>query len=101
MLHRMATLTDIEDRLLAMCEGEPVTIELARAVLGSWYARKIGHAEIVQTVNRLTRVKLAKWQYARGAKTYFTHRWPRVQPRLRFRTTIAGEAYLAQPRDVR
>lgn len=99
----LARLSDIEDRLLAMCEGDYVTLALASQILGTWYSRKIDRAEIVQLVNRLTKLKFAKWQYtkAKGSKKYFTSRLPRVQMYLTFKATEAGESYLKEPRNVR
>ncbi|MFH1871002.1 MAG: hypothetical protein ABIG36_10320 [Pseudomonadota bacterium] len=99
----MALLSDIEDRLLAMCEGDPVTIKLAQTTLGVWYERAFGNTEIVQVANRLAKLGLLKWQHRRNNKRYFAKSFPCgciAMESLTFQATKAGEAHLAKPRKV-
>lgn len=99
----MALLSDIEDRLLAMCEDDPVTIKLAQQILGSWYERAIGKTEIVQVTNRLAKLGLLKWQHQMRNKRYFTKRLPYGYIEMKlvtFQATQAGKTYLAKPRKV-
>lgn len=98
----MVLLFDIEDRLLAMCEGDPVTIRLAQHVLGVWYERAIGRTEVLLKANRLAKLGLLRWQYPKQGKRYLTKRFPVGIERklLTFQATQSGEAYLVKPRAV-
>lgn len=99
----MALLSDTEDRLLAMCEGDPVTVKLAQSVLGIWYEHSFGKSEVIQVANRLAKLGLLKWQYRRKNRRYFTKRFPCRRSEMKsltFQATQAGEAHLAKPRKV-
>jgi hypothetical protein len=99
----LALLSDTEDRLLAMCEGDSVTIKSAQSVLGAWYERPFGEMKIIQMANRLARLGLLKWQYRRKNKRYCTKAFPRRctdRKLLTLQTTAAGETHLAKPRSI-
>ncbi|MCX9158566.1 hypothetical protein OPU71_20835 [Niveibacterium sp. 24ML] len=96
-------LSDIEDRLLAMCEGDPVTIQLARDTLGIWYEKPFERKAIIQIASRLAKLGLLKWQYRKKTKQHFTKRFPCRCAEMQFvtiRTTKAGDVHLAKPREV-
>jgi hypothetical protein len=96
-------LSDIEDRLLAMCEGDSVSVKLAQEVLGSWYQRKVSRSEIVGMVNRLGKLHLLKWCYQIGQRKHLSKALPLKQTAIAFVTfkaTTLGESYLEKPREV-
>lgn len=99
----MAVLSDIEDRLLAMSEGDPVTVKLAQEILSFWYERKVGHLEIIRMVNRLAKLEFIRWRYERGTKKHFTKRLSPTRTGVKsptFKATRVGELYLEKPREV-
>lgn len=94
-------LSEMEDRLLAMSEGEQVTIQLAQAVLSSWFEVKLSKARVMQMALRLAKLRLIHWHYTSGHKAYFSHNLPRASygsSRLSFRASSSGERLLALPR---
>lgn len=93
-------LSEMEDRLLAMSQGEQVTIHLAQAVLSSWFEVKLSKARGMQMALRLAKLHLIHWRYISGHKAYFSHNLPRPShgsSRLSFRASPSGERFLACP----
>jgi hypothetical protein len=70
----MIMLTDIEDSLLAMSEGEPVQQKVAVQVLSSWYARRVVREEVILLAVRLAKLGLVRWVYRRHGKLHFSKR---------------------------
>jgi len=48
-----STLPELDDRLLAQCEGDWVSVPVAMAVLGSWLERDLSRAELTDALDRL------------------------------------------------
>jgi hypothetical protein len=96
-------LTDIEDRMLAMAEGEFVHFKVARPVLGTFYERNVSFAELSSIVGRLSNLGLIHWRIREGGR--WCYRW-RASEGLQhscaaaFSITPAGANYLRQLRHV-
>ena len=73
-------LTEIEDSLLAMSEGEPAQQKIAIQVLASWYGRRIGLQEVTHIACRLANLGLVRWIYWRNGKQYLSKK---VRPHIR------------------
>jgi hypothetical protein len=67
-------LTDIEDRTLAMADGDYVSFKTASAVLGAWYSRDVTHAELLAITGRLSRLGFIRWRIGNGHGIYFRNR---------------------------
>ncbi|KQY48645.1 hypothetical protein ASD14_15520 [Lysobacter sp. Root494] len=96
-------LTDIEDRTLAMAEGEYVHFKTARPVLGTFYERDVGFREISAIVGRLSALGFIRWRIRQGRYYYFRNRAPQFAQHncsAEFTVTAAGDLYLARPRHV-
>lgn len=48
-----SSLQELEDRLLAQCEGDWIGVPMAMAVLGSWFDREVSRAELIEALGRL------------------------------------------------
>ena len=48
-----SALPELDDRLLAQCEGDWVSVPMAMAVLGSWFERELSRAELLEALSRL------------------------------------------------
>lgn len=96
-------LTDIEDRTLAMAEGEYVHLHIARPVLGTYYERNVGFGELCAIVGRLSNLGLLTWRIRERGRSYFRKHAQTSSMRscaAVFRASEAGVAYLRQPRRV-
>lgn len=92
-------LHEIEDRLLALSEGDQVTISLAQKILGSWFELKLKRSHVTHMARRLSNLKLVQWHYVSGRKHYRSYYLPRSRGDLKqitFRASPAGERLLAQ-----
>jgi hypothetical protein len=89
-----AALSDLEDRTLAMCEGEYVDFALGTDILVSWFDRPISPAELHRVFERLAQLGLVECQV--GSSWAFINVVPPLSTigRARFRATAKGEAYL-------
>ena len=87
-------LTELEDRTLAMCEGEYVDFGLGGDILVSWFDRPIPAAELHRVFQRLAELGLVECKI--GSSWAFTNVVPplRMIGRAKFRATALGEAYL-------
>ena len=56
-------LTDIEDSLLAMSEGESALLAVAARVLSSWHGRLVNREAVEQAACRLAKLGLVRWVY--------------------------------------
>src|SRR3989344_5436195 len=54
-------LTDFEDSLLAMSDGEPASLAVAVQVLSSWHGRPVSREVVEQSACRLANLWLRKW----------------------------------------
>lgn len=54
-----SALPELDDRLLAQCEGDWVSVPMAMAVLGSWFERDLPRAELMEALSRLISKGLA------------------------------------------
>ena len=88
------TLSELEDRTLAMCEGEYVDFPLGAQVLESWFDRAISATELHGIFERLAQLGLVECQI--GDSWAFTNVVPPLSSirRTKFRATAKGEAYL-------
>ena len=93
-LNVSTALTELEDRTLAMCEGEYVEFGLGTDILVSWLDRPIPAAELHQVFERLAQLGLVECQI--GSSWAFTNVIPPLAKigRAKFRATAKGEAYL-------
>jgi hypothetical protein len=89
-----AALSELEDRALAMCEGEYVDFALGTDILVSWFDRPIPAAELHRVFDRLAQVGLVECKL--DSSWAFTNTVPPLATigRARFRATAKGEAYL-------
>jgi hypothetical protein len=87
-------LNELEDRVLAMCEGEYVEFPLGAQILESWFDRTIPAAELHRVFERLAQLGLIECQI--GESWAFTNVIPPLPAirRTKFRATAKGEAYL-------
>ena len=98
-----ALLTDIEDRALAMCEGDYFGFKTARAVLGTYYERDVSFEELTSIVGRLSNLGYLRWRIQLGRRIWFRDR---ASPSLQhasaafFSASPAGLAYLGHPRQI-
>jgi hypothetical protein len=88
------TLSELEDRTLAMCEGEYVDFPLSAQVLESWFDRAVSATELHGIFERLAQLGLVECQI--GDSWAFTNVVPPLSSirRTKFRATAKGEAYL-------
>jgi hypothetical protein len=96
-------LTDIEDRTLAMAEGEFISFKVARTVLGTFYERHVGLAELSSIVNRLSACGFLRWRIKHGGKPSFRKRASlrlQVSGIAHFTASAAGLLHLTEPRRV-
>ena len=96
-------LTDIEDRTLAMAQGEFVHFKVARPVLGTFYERSVSFAELSSIVGRLSNLGLIHWRIRESGRWYYRRRASESLQRscaAAFRITPAGADYLRRPRHV-
>jgi len=93
-LEMSAALSELEDRALAMCEGEYVDFGLGTDLLASWFHRPIPAAELHRVFERLAQLGLVECQI--GGSWAFTNVIPPLAKigRAQFRATAKGEAYL-------
>lgn len=92
-------LHEIEDRLLALSEGEQVSISLAQKILGSWFELKLKRSHVIHMAHRLSNLKLVQWHYVFGRKHYRSYYLPRSKGGLKqitFKASAAGERLLAE-----
>jgi len=97
-----AALTEIADRLLAMCDNNPVTPKLASQILSSWFAVPISRVRVTQLAAQLARLRLIKWQYSIGSKKYIKHNLStshRGNAKVVFFASSNGRAFLEQTRN--
>jgi hypothetical protein len=87
-------LSELEDRTLAMCEGEYVDFGLGTDILVSWFDRPILAAELHRVFEHLAQLGLVEYQF--GGSWAFTNVVPPLAKigRAKFRATAKGEAYL-------
>lgn len=87
-------LSELEDRALALCEGEYVEFPLAIEILESWFGRPIPSAELRWAFERLTKLGLIECQL--GDSWAFSNVVPEssVLWRTKFRATHFGVEYL-------
>jgi hypothetical protein len=69
-------LTDVEDSLLAMSEGEPAQLDLAVQVLSSWYSRRVARREVEQIACRLAKLGFVRRNYRLSGKVRLSKRVP-------------------------
>ena len=96
-------LSDIEDRTLAMAEGEFVHFRIARPVLGTFYERNVSFAELSTIVGRLTNLGLISWRIREGRCWRFRRRAPESAQHscaAAFTATSKGIAHLRHARHV-
>ena len=89
-----SSLPEIDDRLLAMADGDWVSQRTASDVLASWFARPFAEADVTEIVSRLTGEGLLR---CRGPLAAVDADAPPGQPRIRdleFTATAAGSDYL-------
>ena len=92
-----ALLTDIEDRTLAMAEGDYVSFKIASAVIGAWYSRPVTYSELQSITGRLSRLGLVRWRIRDGKKTRFRNHAAlpeQLASTAEFTATAAGLSYL-------
>lgn len=53
-----SALPELDDRLLAVCEGDWESVPMAIAVLASWFGREISRAELIEALDRLVDERL-------------------------------------------
>jgi hypothetical protein len=87
-------LSEIEDRALALCEGEYVEFPLATQILESWFARSISVSELRSVFERLAQLGLIECQVRNSWA--FGNLVPEAPViwQTKFRTTSKGEGYL-------
>jgi hypothetical protein len=96
-------LRDIEDRTLAMAEGEFVGFKTARPVLGTYYERNVSFDELTSIVGRLSNLGFLRWRMHRQGRVHFGSRAPvslQHASKAEFTASPAGLSYLALPRRV-
>jgi len=96
-------LTDIEDRTLAMAEGDYVSFKIASRVLGIWCSRGVTYAELLSITGRLSRLGLIRWRIRDGHMNRFRNRavWPTQGTHAaEFTATSAGLSHLEATRHV-
>ena len=96
-------LRDIEDRTLAMAEGDFVHFRTARPVLGTYYERNISFCELTAIVGRLSNLGLLRWRIRDGRVVHFRRRAPVANQHncsAEFTASEAGLALLKAPRHV-
>ena len=96
-------LNDIEDRTLAMAEGDYVHFKTARPVLGTFYERNVSFAELSTIVGHLSNLGLIYWRIRERGRWYFRSRASQALQRsctAGFIASKAGTSYLRQPRHV-
>jgi hypothetical protein len=96
-------LRDIEDRTLAMAEGEFVHFRIARPVLGTYYERNISFAELTAIVGRLSNLGLLMWRIRHGRTWRFRSHAPVALQHscaALFTCSTAGVAHLRKSRHV-
>jgi len=90
-------LTEMEDRLLAMCDEDFVTVSLAEKIISTWYANRISQPHVISMLHRLSKLKLIHWHFKVGSKHYFNNAsvYSVVgNKHLTFKATKAGLSYL-------
>jgi hypothetical protein len=89
-----AALNELEDRALAMCEGEYVDFGLGTDILVSWFDRPIPAAELHRVFEHLAQLGLVECQI--GTSWVFTNVVPPLAKigRAKFRSTAKGKVYL-------
>jgi hypothetical protein len=63
-------LTDFEDSLLAMSDGEPASLAVAVQVLSSWHGRPVSREVVEQSACRLANLGLVSWVYRIGGRVH-------------------------------
>ena len=88
------TLSDLEDRALAMCEAEFVEFSMAADILQQWFDRAISVAELREVFERLAELGLIECRV--GDSWSFTNVVPNAPliEKASFRATSTGETYL-------
>ncbi len=96
-------LTDIEDRALAMAEGDYVDFKTARPVLGTFYERNVSFNELSSIVGHLANLGYVCWR-VKGRKTYYFRLRASINEQHSctafFTATPSGVSYLKLPRIV-
>jgi hypothetical protein len=96
-------LRDIEDRTLALAEGDYVGFKTARPVLGTYYERDVSFKEITSIVGRLSNLGLLRWRIRERGRVRFRKTAPvslQHASAAEFTASPAGIAHLALPRHV-
>jgi hypothetical protein len=92
-----SALPELDDRLLAQCEGDWVSVPMAMAVLGSWFERDLSRAELMEALSRLINKGLAvSRDFLPLCETPATSLGAQVG--VEFTATQAGIEYLAATR---
>ncbi|XLZ68570.1 hypothetical protein ABT364_18745 [Massilia sp. SR12] len=89
-------LTELEDRALAMTEGEFIEFATGRAILESWFVKSIPNSELRAVFDRLSQLGLVECKL--GDSWPFSNAVPGVAliDKTSFRATAAGELYLQE-----
>ena len=89
-------LTELEDRILAMSEGEWIDLATGAAILESWFDRVIDRSELDAAINRLMGSMLLQLK-AEGSLVLDPQLMAdRPLEALEIRATSFGEVYLAK-----
>jgi len=96
-------LSDIEDRTLAMAQGDYVHFKTARPVLGTYYERDVSFAELSSIVGRLSNLGLLSWRIREHGRWYFRRHSPvaaQYSCAALFIASQLGESHLRRQRHV-
>ena len=90
-------LTKMEDELLAMCEGDFITMALAIKIMRAWHAKRISKSYVICMLYRLSKLNLIRWHFKVNKKHYFNNTVAPIRMKnknLTFTATKAGLSYL-------
>lgn len=100
----MPALNDMEDRTLAMADGEYIHFRIARPVLGTYYERDVSFDELTSIVGRLANLGLIRWRIRTKRCWHFRERAAAPLQHscaASFTASNKGQEYLRGPRSVR
>jgi len=91
-----ALLSELEDRILAMAEGEWIDLEVGTAILEQWFARRIEVQELENALNRLVGATLMRARVHGNSLAILPDLADEPLELVEIRATPFGELYLAK-----